>query len=159
MYYEIIYRALKNENIDSKKFEMIKKAYGEDNDLTKDISSYFEDKRAQELMYINGVKKVDGIKEKSYQNYCNSINKNTDEKIEFIEGIQVKYNNYDGQNKNIQTVVTDQKDSRQETQEQDINNFVEKFIESYKQFETNAQYDKRIHSEENDMLYKTIKYK
>ena len=63
MYYEIIYRALKNENIDSKKFEMIKKAYGEDNDLTKDISSYFEDKRAQELMYINGVKKVDGIKE------------------------------------------------------------------------------------------------
>ena len=151
MYYEIIYRALKNENIDSKKFEMIKKAYGEDNDLTKDISSYFEDKRAQELKYINGVKKVDGIKEKSYQNYCNSINKNTDEKIEFIEGIQVKYNNYDGQNKNIQTVVTDQKDSRQETQEQDINNFVEKFIESYKQFETNAQYDKRIHSEENDM--------
>ena len=60
-------------------------------------------------------------------------------------------------------MVTDQKDSRQETQEQDINNFVEKFIESYKQFETNAQYDKRIHSEENDgvccKLYKTIKYK
>lgn len=96
MYYEIIYRALKEENIDTEKLEMIKMTYGKNNDLIKDISNYFENKRKSELVYINGLKKIDRISEKAYQEYCNSLNRNIDEKIEFIEELRGKYNNYDG---------------------------------------------------------------
>lgn len=121
MYYEIIYRALTKENIDSKKFEMIKNVYGEENDLIKDISNYFEEKRAQELVYINGINKIGGFKkEEQYNGYCNNINKNIDGKIEFLDSIQVKHHSQDTHDKNTQTVVVQQGDNATKTKIEDL---------------------------------------
>ena len=63
-------------------------------------------------------------------------------------------------NKEENTTVTTQNQShedssniKQATQGQDIKDFVLKFVESYKRLETNAQYDKRLDREENDIEY------
>ena len=44
-------------------------------------------------------------------------------------------------------------DIKQETREQDVKDFILKFVESYRHLETNSQYDKRLDREESDIEY------
>lgn len=162
MYFELIYKSLKRENLADMDFQKINEMYGHEKSLFIDMSEYFESqlntyKQHYDLWKryendYNGtnpykVGEINGV-EKYYMDKINLLSRIEEQKVKQKDK-QQDYNKTEEQNEDN----SNYRSKKSDDQEMDINSFVRKFMASYKRLETDAQYDKRLDREESDIEY------